>query len=638
MRSKTIPLITLTFAFLFYTISLITQGFNFLSTNIVAAIIFSLSIFLLPALISRVLLRKKYFGLGYLVGLLIYPLIYIVGYLLSTELNIDINLTYRISSLVVMFSTMYLFLVNIYESNIHESKRISKAILGTLIVIGLTLGVRYLLNLENDSALSLDFLQHNTVAQQISDGKLCLTPNDCSSLFKKLGYTSFFHTVQTVLTVGFNLEIGIAETSFNIGFIAISTLAIFSFFQKHFKDDETSFIAALIAISVFELGAYSFNFMIPQTFTLLIFINILSEKRLKWSEFLLAIPLLLISHFIFGPFFAGILVIYQIFFNNDLNKKSRGLAKTVALILFLGVIVTFVANLRGFSVEKVIQKEDIEQLGFYTNLYYPQNLIFIAKQYGPLLIPFIFASIYNLLSKKSSNISLFSVSYVSICLMAYFVGPTYANKFLIGSSVFMMLGIVSFLNSIDFRRWFKLLLLAMILISMIPLYLLNFSRYTTFYTQNTGKISSLVKDDNELIDFLQENSVNCQIVSDPYTQLIIASQTTYDTAGGQYQELNSRESFMNLLEEPNEENYERLLTSTDIEEPFCILLSSRSFSRKMYVNESNIPWINSMYEYEINNSYGIGEISDIIEFLGVKGFTTYYTDRNFRLFIPQNTE
>jgi hypothetical protein len=587
---------------------------------------------------SRVVLRKKYFGLGYLIGLLIYPIIYAIGYVLSNEFGVNIILIYQIASLIVMFTTMYLFLVNIYESNIHESKRISKAIVGILIVVGLILGVRYFLNLNTDSALSLDFLQHNAVSQQIADGKLCLTPNDCSSLFKKLGYTSFFHTVQTVLTVGFGVELGIAETAFNLAFISISTLAIFSFFQKHFKDDETSFIGALIAITVFELGAYSFNFMLPQTFALLIFINILSEKRLKWPEFLLAIPVLLISHFIFGPFFAVLLVIYQIFFNDDVNEKSRGLAKTVALILFLGVIVTFVANWRGFSVEKVIQKEDIEQLGFYSNLYFPKNLLFIAKQYGPLIVPFLISAIYHLFSKKSSNITYFAISYISISLMAYFLGPTYANKFLIGSSVFMTFSILSFLNDIEFRRWFKFILLTLLFLSMLPLYILNFKNYNTFYTQNTGKISSLVEEDIELIDFLNENSINCQILSDPYTQLIIASKTNYDTAGGQYQELFTRQAFIDLIESPNEETYENLLTSTDIQEPFCILLSSRLFTRGNYVNPSNIPWINSMYEYEIDNSYGIGEISDIIGFLEEKSLTTYYTDSNFRLFVPQNTE
>jgi hypothetical protein len=147
-----------------------------------------------------------------------------------------------------------------------------------------------------------------------------------------------------------------------------------------------------------------------------------------------------------------------------------------------------------------------------------------------------------------------------------------------------------------------------------------------------------VKEDKELITFLNQRDLKCQIVSDPYTQLMISSRTPQHTAGGQYQELFTRKAFIEFIENPNEENYEQLLSSTDIQEPFCILLSSRLFSKNIYTNNSNIPWLNSMYEYEINNNYGIPQIPDIIEFLQAKGFTTYYTDSNFRLFTPLGIE
>jgi hypothetical protein len=423
-----------------------------------------------------------------------------------------------------------------------------------------------------------------------------------------------------------------------MAFLVVITFAIFSFFQKHFKDDETSFIAALIATTVFEIGAYSFNFLIPQTLTLLLFINILAERKLTWTKILLSTPLLLASHFIFGPFFITLLLIYNTFFNTNTDQKSRGLAKTLTLIMLIGVIITFIANLRGFSVEKIIQKSDIEQLGFFTNFYYPKNLTFLAKKYGPLILPFLISAIYQLFNKKGKNVALFAITYVSISLISYFLGPTYANKFLIGSSVFMVFTVVSSLNSLDFKRFLRIFLLFCLFVCMFPIYLLNFANYSTFYTQNNGKISSLVKEDKELITFLNEHNLHCQILSDPYTQLVIASQTAYNTAGGQYQELSTRKALLQLIEEPGEDNYELLLSSADVQEPFCILLSSRIFSKNMYTNQSNIPWLNSMYEYEINNNYNIPQIPDIIGFLKRKGFMTYYTDSNFRLFIPPGAE
>ena len=241
------------------------------------------------------------------------------------------------------------------------------------------------------------------------------------------------------------------------------------------------------------------------------------------------------------------LFIYQLFFNDDIKKKNQSLAKTISILLFVGVIVAFIANLRGFSVEKLLQQTDIEQLGFYTNLYYPQNLLFILKQYGPLLIPFIISTIYIFLKKKSSTISLFSISYLSLCLIAYFLGPTYANKFFIGSSVFMVFNILILLTDLQLKRFFKILLLLILFLTMLPPYILNFSKYNTFYTQTNGKISSLVLEDKKIIEFLNKNeNFNCQILSDPYTQLIVSSQTKYDTAGGQYQELFTRKTLISF--------------------------------------------------------------------------------------------
>jgi hypothetical protein len=638
MRGKIIPVTILILSFLFYLFGLVFGGFDFIQTNIISGLILSLSTLLLPALISKVILKKEHFGFGYLIGTLIYPLIYGLAYILNKQWGIDVRVIYVIFSSLILFSSMYLFLIEIYKADIHEAKQLSKAVITILTIITLVLGTRYLLGLKPSSALSLDFLQHNAVSMQIADGELCLTPNNCSSLFKKLGYTTYFHTIQTVLTVGFNLDLGIAETVFNTSFIVVIALSIFTFFQKHFQDDETSFIAALASILFFEIGAYSFNFFLPQSFALLLFINLLAEKRFTWSKLLIGGVPLLLSHFIFGPFFFGILVIYQIFFNEDIKKKEISLGQTITVIAFIGIIITFVANLRGFSVEKVIQKEDIEQLGFFTNLYYPDNLKFLLKQYGVLILPFIISSIFHFIIKNKSITVLFSITYVSICLIFYFLGPTYANKFLIGSSIFMVFTITSLLQELNYPRFIKFSLLLVLLASVIPPYLLSYHNYIPFYKQADSKVSSIVDEDAELVEFLNEHKLDCQIVSDPYTQLVVSSQTSYDTAGGQYQELYTRKSLIEFIDNPSESNYENLLMSTDIRRPFCLLLSGRLYSKDMYLNPDNTPWLNSMYEYEIDNSYPIGDISDIVSFLKRKGLVTYYTDNNFRLFIPKDIE
>ncbi|MCD4756237.1 hypothetical protein K8R20_01305 [bacterium] len=629
IKERLLPTIAVTFIFLYYISNLLANGLEYLQQDLIYGITSGLCIFLLPALISKVILKKKYFGVGYILSTLIYPLTYLSILLLHHYLNIPALLSYRIFALLILFAVPILTLVVTFTEKRTHVKKISRTILGILIVIGLLLGTRHLLNLGKDSLLSLDFLQHNAVSMQMSEGELCLTPNDCSSLFKKLGYTTYYHTIQTTLTVGYGLETGIAEVSLMTAFIVTSALTLFTFFQKHIKDDELAFLGALISIFFFELGAYSFNFIIPQTFVLLLFINLLTEKNLTWIKLFICSPILFAIHFALGPFFVGILFIYKVFF----NSKSK-ISKTITILSFLTVIITFVANLRGFSIEKLIQQADITQLGFYTNYYFPHNLEFLAQQYGLILIPLLLAIVYFLFKKDTSNNVLFSITYLSICLSCYFLGPTYANKFLIGSSVFIVFLIINLIIDLKFKRFLKLLLLFSLFISTIPFYLINYSKYTNFYLQSNGTISALNRNDSHLIQYLKTTDIDCQILSDPYTQIVVTGQTPYDTSGGQYQELFTRKALIEFIRNPSDTTYEELLSSNDIDTPLCFLLSTRLYSSEKYVNKSNISWLNSMYEYEINTNYNIGDFTGLIDFLKTKGYEISYSDEHFQLFTP----
>ena len=113
---------------------------------------------------------------------------------------------------------------------------------------------------------------------------------------------------------------------------------------------------------------------------------------------------------------------------------------------------------------------------------------------------------------------------------------------------------------------------------------------------------------------------------------MIESRTSYKTAGGHYQELATRKALIEFIDNPTEETYEQLLLSPDIKtNSICILLSSRVFSKDMYLYYDHIPWLNSMYEYEINSSYGIPDIASLMHFLAPKGYQITYLDSNFRL-------
>ena len=635
MKERIVPTMAILSVFTYYLFNLITQGLNYLHNDLIFGLISALSVLLLPALISKIILKKGYFGIGYILSTLIYPALYIFFLILNRSIQADMVALYNITATLIIATSLFLLsLITITESK-HHIKKVSLAILAIITVILLVMGSRKIVGLDKDSLLSLDFLQHNVVSTQMTDGKICITPNQCSSLFKKLGYTTYYHSIQTAHTVGSNLNIGIAEVSLNIAFIAVSSLLISLFLNRHIKDKTISFLASLSAIFVFELGAHSFNFILPQTFTLFLFLNVLLEKELNWKKVLFISPILISTHFIFGPLLTVIALFFVILFNPEGKPKNYGLAKTLTLLSFLSVIITFVANLRGFSIERLLQMQEIEQLGYLTNYYFPDNLNFLAIQYAPLLLPLIVATIYFILKKKNrENISLFAIFYICISLSLFFLGPTYANKFLIGVSLFAVLLIALLLSDLRTNKIVAVIILSLLLTSSIPFYLLNIQKYNRFYTQNNGKISATTNDDDGIIMHLKNNRYDCQIVSDPYTQLIVASNTNYQTAGGHYQNLETREAFVNFVENPTQRSYEELLISPDIKRnELCILLSSRLYSKERYVNQDNIPWLNSMYEYEINNNYGLPEISRLGRFLLSKNYEITYLDSNFRLLV-----
>jgi len=172
----------------------------------------------------------------------------------------------------------------------------------------------------------------------------------------------------------------------------------------------------------------------------------------------------------------------------------------------------------------------------------------------------------------------------------------------------------------------------MLFLSSIPFYIVNFKQYLTFYTQNTGVISGITEDDTSIIHFLsQKKSLKCQIVSDPYTQLMVRGMTLFETAQGQYQSLDTREKIVDFVTNPSDKTYEDMIIQDEISNRFCFLYTSRIEAALRDINPQNIGWLNKMYEYEINNNYGISN-SKLVELLSKKGFHIIYSDANNMLF------
>lgn len=632
MRNKILITIPILASYIYCLYLVYFESATNISNNIVFAIISISSLFILPAIISKLITKKSYFGVGYVLSTLIYPLTYLLIYLLTKWLNLDSHLIYRAVAYLFLSFTVFSLIFLLFKRDLKNYISVKKGLLLYVGVFILLTSIYLILGIKTNALLGTDFLQHNAVALEMANGKLCLTPNQCSELFQKLGYTTYFHSIQVFSAIGFGISIGLASTIFNFAFIATSSLLIASILSKYIKNKYVVLLGTLTAISVFEIGAYSFSFLIPQTLTLLLFLNILAEKKLKLSGLLFSIPILLANHFIFGPILAVFAAIYYVFIK--FLKKQHDFLKVIAMVAMLAAIIAFLANFRGFSIEKFFQLSDVAILGGFSNYYFPENLFFLFSQYGFLLILFIIATIYIFIKKTSQPFTLFSIFYVYICLALFFLAPTYASKFLLGSSFFMVFTVIMMFKDLKFRTWILVSLLGLTFVSCIPFYLTNFKKYITFYTQNTGEISGFSPEDRGLIQYLSDNKFDCEIVSDPYTQLIVRGNTNYETAGAQYQGLATRKAIVDFTQNPTNTTYEGILSQHEISNRFCFVYTSRIQSVNRYHSIENAPWINSLYEYEIDNNYGTNN-QRLTDFLLQKGFHIAYSDANNILFVKE---
>ena len=632
MRNKILITIPILASYLYCLYLVYFESAVNISNNVIFAIISISSLFVLPAVISKLITKKSYFGIGYVLSTLIYPLTYLLIYLIAKWLNLDPHLLYRAVAYIFLSFTVFSLIFLLFKRDLGNYASMKKGFFLYIGVFIFLISIYLVLGIKTDALLGTDFLQHNAVALEMANGRLCLTPNQCSELFQKLGYTTYFHSIQVFSAIGFGISVGLASTIFNFAFVATSSLVVASILSKYLKNKYVILLGTLATISIFEIGAYSFSFIIPQTFTLLLFLNILAEKKLKISGLLFSIPILLANHFIFGPIFAVLAAVYYIFVK--LLKKQNDFLKVIAMVAMLAAIIAFLANFRGFSIEKFFQLSDVAILGGFSNYYFPENISFLFSQYGFLLILFLIATIYTFVKKKSQPFTFFSISYVYICLALFFLAPTYASKFLIGSSFFMAFTIIMMLKNLKFRPWILATISTLIFISCIPFYFTSFKKYITFYTQNTGEISGFTQEDKGLIEYLSDNKFNCEIVSDPYTQLIVRGNTTYETAGAQYQGLTTRKAIVDFIQDPTNTTYEGILAQHEISNRFCFVYTSRIQSIDRYHSIENVPWVNNLYEYEIDNNYGVSN-QKLTDFMLRKGFYIAHSDTNNVLFVKE---
>jgi hypothetical protein len=523
-----------------------------------------------------------------------------------------------------------LFIVGDNKSG-NESKEILKEIISALIpAVAFTIIV-FIFIRQKDSIIALDYLQHLTVPNKIfNNGILCVLPGQCSNLFLQHGYTTFYHIILGNIVTFLGNDPIKTFYVLDIVFPLVASIPIYMIFKKITRSTLWSQLGVLLSLLVFVMGGYDFVFFIPQTFALYLFILTFREKQLSTFQLILISILLICTHFIIGTLLVVYLWFRKLVINNLKNNKEKNI---FLLLLLLSTIFFVLANIAGFSVEKLIQQDAVEVIGSLTNPYYPNNITVYSQILGGGWLLVLIAYFSTLFEKKKSDISLTLLAYISFGVILYFLAPTYANKFSIGIGFFSSLLIVHYLWKLAFKPVIKLLLFLALIFSYSLNFYVQYNRYQAFYTQEDGTISAIVQEDLEIIEYIEENNLtDTFIVSDPYTQLIVASLGNLDTAHAQYMSLDTRYALLEYLKNPSVETYEKLLLSPGIpaREEITILYTSR-LERSLRLED--IAWTYNIYSLPLDNSYPIGILQDnLLKDQRRLGNELIYISDNFILF------
>ena len=613
--------------------SIFTGGLQSFSNNYIFIGYLIFSILTLPNLLSRVIFKSRLFGISSAILFIYYPIQFLLQILISKLTGLSLNeiLPFGVIFNLILWNLLFILFIVGDNKEGNESEEIMKDIASGLIPAIVFITIVFLFIRQKDSIVALDYLQHLTVPNKIfNNGLLCILPGQCSNLFLQHGYTTFYHIILGSFTSFMGTDPIKTFYVLDIIFPLVASIPVYMIFKKITRSTLWSQLGVLLSLLVFVMGGYDFVFFIPQTFALYLFIMTFREKDLSIVQMIIISLILISSHFIIGTLFVIYLWFRHLVIKNLKNNREKNI---FLLLLLLSTIFFVLANIAGFSVEKLIQQDAVKVIGSLTNPYYPNNLFSYIQTLGIGWMLVAIGYIATLFDKKKSDTSLSLLFFITCGILFYFLAPTYANKFSIGIGFSSSLLIVQTLWSLGFKPIMKLLLFLTLIFSYSLNFFVQYNKYLSFYTQENGTVSAIVKEDIKAIEYIKENGLTRKyIISDPYTQLMIASLANVDTAHAQYMSLDTRNALLEYLNKPTVESYENLLLTPGIPARMDItILHTSRLERSLELDDSS--WIYNIYSLPLDNSYPIGILQDeLIDDQKRLGRELIYISDNFILF------
>ncbi len=591
----------------------------------------SLVIFSLPFLASKYISVKYDFNIHGAFLFLLYPFTYFFAFLFSKILPLELSSILFFTSILIILKWNYFVVFLIWNLKWKIFKKyFSENIY--LLFIFLIYSYVFLLIRDVDTIISLDYLQHYTVSTKMKLGEqLCITPNQCSELFLKLGYTTIYHSILGFLTTFSNENPLRAMFFIDFTYPLVIATFIFQFLKRFSKSLIVVSLFTLITILIYVNGSYETTLFLPQTLAFLLFLSIVIQKKTDISTLIASGALLILTHFVMGPFLFMFLLL-KYFILEKLDKKIlRTFSKYIFFFSLFTPILFLLINSSGFSIERYFQKADLEVIGGVTNMPFPQNIWIYFSIWGGLSIFLLFSVLFQ--QKKQKPWYIYSLLYMSLTLCFYLLAPTYANKFLMGVTVFSTVLMIKYLENL--KNLSIKIIISVILVAFLTL---NFYfRYTNtldFYRQRDNIATAVPSQNMDMLEYLSNiEDLDCVFVSDPLTQIQVEGLTGQKTARAQYILPKSRKKIFEFSKKPSEETYQNLLDIKELKgRDMCLIYSSAIHTA---IERDDTSWLFHMFSLPKDDSIPVQ--GGYLKFFMLKnGYTIGHEDNQFIVFLKQN--
>lgn len=451
---------------------------------------------------------------------------------------------------VIAMLAFILIPINLVLSN--EDLQIKTYVLPFIASLALGAGVFFLFSAKSPHPLNWDLYEHQTLAQNMLAGKFSLLPSQITDTFGFDGYSTVFHTLlaasQAFLTVS------ILPFWNALDFFHLTTVIFASYLlgKSVTGKDSVGYLTAILSGLTFD-STISFTnlFLIPQTFTAVIFIFLFvqlleSVKRkgnLSLSLIIASSIAIFLNHFVVG-FAASILYLGSaLYFRFQNFIEARINVRTAIETIFILILAAILFS--GFIPLGFINKGEAGSF----NLSFADKFQAMRQTYGFLPL-FLFPIGISFIIKERKKLEVFVAVVTILLLGGILMQFPYIMKFFVLAkffvSVVFAVGIYRIISNIS-NKVLYLSSYAILICVLAALFVSNITIWKGIlqYDRINSNVSGY---EIQAASFLKNTYANKNVllVSDPATQNILETLSTINTQGGAYMDSSTREKLSAL--------------------------------------------------------------------------------------------